>query len=312
MNAIPRDALPTLHAAIPAADWSHATKIGEGYGAAAFRVPDPAGDWSVRLPRPEAAWAIPDLEREVRLLPALEAHITTAETPRDATVIRDHSGAFVAAVHRYVEGDPPSTRPIRGRKRERLAAQIAAFLRELHAVPRTVAKRHGVRETDLWPDRYQPLIANTLPHLGPPGRTWLDAQAAHFEAAGGTSNAPRVLVHGDLSGDHLLLDEDSNLSGVIDFGDAMIADPALDFAGILNEFSWSFLERVLHHYGDADPGALERARFYIDVVPIFQVEYGEHIRNGEERRTGIRRIAARAGRALDRSGRDAHRETRTR
>ena len=150
---------------------------------------------------------------------------------------------------------------------------------------------------DLWPDRYQPLIANTLPHLGPAGRTWLEAQAAHFEAAGGTSDAPRVLIHGDLSGDHLLLDRDSNLRGVIDFGDAMIADPALDFAGILNEFSWSFLERVLAHYHDADPGALERARFYIDVVPTFQVEFGAHVRGGAERLAGIRRIAARAARA---------------
>lgn len=294
MNAIPRAALPALRAAIPTAKWSRASKVGEGYGAAAFHVPDPGGDWSVRLPRPEAAWAIPDLQREVRLLPTLEDRITTAETPRGASVVRTEDSAFVAAIHRYVEGSPPSSRPIRGASRERLAQQIAAFLHELHAIPKTVARRHGVREMDLWPDRYQPLIANSLPHLGPGGRVWLEAQAAHFEAAGGTSSAPRALIHGDLAGPHLLLDDDSNLRGVIDFGDAMLADPALDFAGILNEFSWSFLERVLHHYGDADPGALDRARFYIDVVPIFQIEYGEHIRNGEERRAGIRRIAARA------------------
>lgn len=289
-----RDALA---AALPHADLERGRRIGEGYGATAFRVPDPEGDWSVRLARPQAEWAIPDLEREARLLPALERHITTAETPHDARVIRDDAGGFVAAVHRYVEGTPPATRTIRGRRRERLAQQIAAFLRELHAIPRTVAKRHGVREMDLWPDRYQPLIANSLPHLGPAGRAWLEAEAANFEAAGGTSDAPRVLTHGDIAGPHLLLDGDANLRGVIDFGDAMVADPALDFAGILNEFSWSFLERVLHHYGDADPGALGRARFYIDVVPIFQVEYGEHIRDGEERRAGIRRIAARAAAA---------------
>jgi len=291
-----------LAAAIPHASLHAARKIGEGYGAAAFRVPDPEGDWSVRLPRPEAEWAIPDLEREVRLLPTLEARIAAVETPRDAGVVRDDGGGFVAAVHRYVEGGPPSTRAIRGRKRERLATQIAAFLRQLHAVPRTVAKRHGVREMDLWPDRYQPLIANSLAHLGPAGRRWLEAQAANFEAAGATSDVPRVPIHGDLAGPHLLLDDDSNLRGVIDFGDAMLADPALDFAGILNEFSWAFLERVLEHYGNADPGALGRARFYIDVVPIFQVEYGEHIRDGEERRAGIRRIAARAA-ALRRGGR---------
>ncbi len=301
MDKIPRRALARLRATIPSAAWGRATKIGEGYGAAAFRVPDPGGDWSVRLPRPEAAWAIPDLEREAMLLPALERHVTTTETPRDARVIRDAGGAFVAAVHRYVEGLPPSSRTIRGAKRKRLAAQIGAFLAELHAFPADEARRLDIRETDLWPDSYQPLIASSLPHLGPASRAWLEAQAASFAAGGGTSDAPRVLVHGDIAGPHLLLDDDANLRGVIDFGDAMLADPALDFAGILNEFSWAFLERVLTHYevagGAIDRRARERARFYIDVVPIFQVEYGEFVRDGEERQTGIRRIAARAAAA---------------
>jgi aminoglycoside 2''-phosphotransferase len=283
-----------LRAAIPAADWSRTTKIGEGYGSAAFRVPDPAGDWSVRLPRPEAEWAIHDLEREARLLPSLQTRITAAETPRDASVVRDERGGLVAAIHRFVAGDPPSTRTVRGHKRERLASQIAGFLRELHAFPLDEARRCGVLEMDLWPDRYQQLIAHSLPHLGPAGRRWLQAQAERFEAAGGTSEAPRVLVHGDIAGPHLLLDQESNLRGVIDFGDAMVADPALDFAGLLNEFSWAFLERVLAHYGPVDAAALERARFYIDVAPIFQVEYGEYVREGAERRQGIRRIAARA------------------
>jgi len=304
MNAIPRAALPTLRTAIPTAKWSRASKIGEGYGAAAFRVPDPEGDWSVRFPRPEAAWAIPDLERETRLLPTLETRVTSVETPRDAAVVRDPAGAFVAAIHRFVPGSPPSTRTIRGARRDRLATQIGAFLHELHAVPRSVAKRHGVREMDLWPDRYQPLIANSLPHLGPAGRAWLEAQGAAFAAAGGTSEAPRALIHGDIAGPHLLLDDDSNLTGVIDFGDAMLADPALDFAGILNEFSWSFLERVLAAYeaagGAIDGRARDRARFYIEVEPIFQIEYGAYVRGGAERLTGIRRIAARAGGASKR------------
>jgi aminoglycoside 2''-phosphotransferase len=301
-SSLPASGRAALASALPVALANRACAVGEGYGAAAFRVADPTGDWSVRLPRPNADWAIPDLEREARLLPILEARITAAETPRDASVVRDADGGFVAAVHRYVEGTTPSTHTIRGAKRERLATQIAAFLRELHAIPRTVARRHGVRELDLWPDRYEGLIASTLLHLGPASRAWLERRAEEFVAADGTSNAPRVLTHGDIAGPHLLLDHDSNLRGVIDFGDAMLADPALDFAGILNEFSWAFLERVLAHYGDADSGALERARFYIDVVPIFQVEYGEHIRDGAERRAGVQRIAARAA-ASGRGGR---------
>lgn len=285
-----RDALAE---ALPNANFDSAALIGEGYGVVGFRVPDPTGDWSVRIPRPQASWAIPNLKLEAMLLPRLESAVTI-ETPRKSTLVCDNEGAVIAAIHRFVSGNSPSSRPIRGAKRERLAAQIATFFRELHSFSPAEARCLDVRTVDLWPDLYQPLIAKTLPHLGRVGRAWLKARAIEFERAGGTAEAPRVLTHGDIDGEHLLLDADSNLAGVIDFGDAMIADPALDFAGILNDFSWSFLERLLAYYGPIDSGLRARARFYIDVVPIFQVEYGEHIRNGAERLTGIRRISARA------------------
>ena len=283
----------TLTQALPNANFDSAVLIGEGYGVVGFRVPDPTGDWSVRIPRPEASWAISNLKLESMLLPSLESEIST-ETPRKSALVRDDEGTVIASIHRFISGNPSSSRLIRGAKRERLAIQIATFFRELHSFSPAKARRLKVRTVDLWPDLYQPLIAKTLPHLGRAGRIWLKTRAIEFERAGGTAEAPRVLTHGDIAGEHLLLDADSNLTGVIDFGDAMIADPALDFAGILNEFSWSFLERILVHYGPIDSNLRARVHFYIDVAPIFQVEYGENIRNGAERLTGIRRIAARA------------------
>jgi aminoglycoside phosphotransferase (APT) family kinase protein len=152
-----------------------------------------------------------------------------------------------------------------------------------------------VRTVDLWRDRYVPLIAETLPLLPRKSRAWLGAEAAAFERGGGTERAPRVLIHGDIAAPHLLLDGDLRLAAVIDFGDALVADPALDFAGILNNFSAGFLDEVLAHYGPTDPDAARRTAFYIEVAPIFQVVYGDRVRGGAERRAGVRRIAARAG-----------------
>tara|TARA_Y100000588_G_scaffold344910_1_gene391601 strand:+ start:924 stop:1850 length:927 start_codon:yes stop_codon:yes gene_type:complete len=282
-----------LAEALPNANFDSAVLVGEGYGLVGFRVPDPTGDWAVRIPQPQASRAISNLKLEAKLLPSLENAITT-ETPRKSNLVYDNEGTVIAAIHRFIDGNPPSSRSIRGARRERLAAQIATFFKELHSFSLAKARRLEARTVDLWPDLYQPLITKTLPHLGRAGRTWLKTRALEFERGGATAEAPRVLIHGDIAGEHLLLDADSNLAGVIDFGDAMIADPALDFAGILNDFSWPFLERLLAHYGPIDSGLRERARFYIDVVPIFQVQYGEHIRNGAERLTGIRRISARA------------------
>ena len=292
-----RDALA---AALPRANLGRARAIGEGYGSVAFRVPDPTGDWSIRLARSEADWAVADLEREARLLPLLEREITSVETPRDARIVRDDGGAFVAAAHRFAAGRPADEpwsrqRPLRGARRAELAQGIAAFLRQLHDVPASRAQRAGVRTVDLWRDRYVPLIAETLPLLPRKSRAWLGAEAAAFERGGGTERAPRVLIHGDIAAPHLLLDGDLRLAAVIDFGDALVADPALDFAGILNNFSAGFLDEVLAHYGPTDPDAARRTAFYIEVAPIFQVVYGDRVRGGAERRAGVRRIAERAG-----------------
>ena len=53
--------------ALPGARIRAIRPLGQGWGAAAFRVPSEDGTWVLRLPRPRSYWAMPDLEREVRL-----------------------------------------------------------------------------------------------------------------------------------------------------------------------------------------------------------------------------------------------------
>ena len=293
--ALPEDVLDSLRAALPRALFRDAVWFGEGYGNVAYLVPDRSGDWLVRLPRPEADWAIPTLEREARLLPALEQYIDTAETPREARLVRADDGSVVASVYRHVVGRQLSSRSVRGRRRVRLAEQIGAFLSQLHRFPVEQARELGVPELDLWEDHYRPLIDQAMPYLGESAKRWLTAQAEAFEAGGAARSAPRALIHGDISGDHLLLDGNSGLGGVIDFGDAMIADPALDLAGLLNDMAEPFLDQVLEHYSEEmDEDAPRRIRFYIQVAAIHQVVYGDRVRSGRERTTGVRRLAAKA------------------
>jgi len=298
-SVLPESVVGPLRAALPRAAVREAARIGEGYGSVAYLVPDSSGNWSVRVPRAEADWAIPSLEREARLLPALEQYIDTAVIPREAQLVRGADGTLVAMVHRYVPGRQLSTRSVRGRRRDRLAEQIGAFFSQLHTFPLDQARSLGVPEVDLWDDHYRPLIEQAMPYLGNSAQEWLQRQADEFVAGGGTQSAPRVLIHGDISGDHLLLDGDSGLGGVIDFGDAMIADPALDLAGLLNDMAEPFLGQVLEHYtANIDDDALRRVQFYIQVAAIHQVIYGDRVRKGQERTKGIRRLAAKAASEL--------------
>ena len=58
---------------------------------------------------------------------------------------------------------------------------------------------------------------------------------------------------------------DGRLAGVIDWGDARVGDPALDYAWALNGpfADW-----------DVDPDLRRRARFYHRLAPWYEAHYG--------------------------------------
>ena len=90
------------------------------------------------------------------------------------------------------------------------------------------------------------------------------------------------------------------LAGVIDWGDALIADPAYDLAALLANCPRGFAERVIDAYegpASRDLDMRRRAAFYVDALPIWQVHFGGDMDDGETRRVGVRRIAARAAAA---------------
>ena len=297
---LPRHVHAHLRAALPGARPERAKWIGSGWGSVAFRVPTTDGHWVARVPT-AAPWSTEDLEREVRMLPLLESRPFEVATPRDARLVRDEDGRLVAAIHRLVPGTSSKRRVLRGRAREAHLGAIGRFLATLHTTPHRDARRHGVERRDTWREVSLPRIEETMALAGPVTRAWLEDRVRAFEALD-RSHAPVALVHGDLSGDHLLAGEDGELTGVIDFAEARLSDPALDFAGVLNRFSWRDLEVVRAHYdAPVDATLLERARIYIEIVPIYSVTDG-YIAAGEaERAQGLHRLAGRAA-AWARSG----------
>lgn len=208
----------------------------------------------------------------------------------------------------YIEGVP--VRALGRAARLSLARDVGAALTALHAIPVEEARALGVPEVDLGEDLYRPMVEACLPYLGPRGRAWLERRFAEFTDGGGSAEAPHVLVHGDLGCGHVLADEaalrgipasrGTSLAGIIDWGDALIADPAYDLAALLANCPPGFAERVIDAYEGAakgDPDTRRSATFYLDALPIWQVRFGGDIDGGAEREAGVRRIAARAAAA---------------
>jgi hypothetical protein len=72
------------------------------------------------------------------------------------------------------------------------------------------------------------------------------------------------LIHADLGPEHLLV-RDGRFTGVIDWGDMRVGDPALDYAWLLTGpfADW-----------DVDPDLRRRARFYHRLAPWYEAHYG--------------------------------------
>lgn len=97
-----------------------------------------------------------------------------------------------------------------------------------------------------------------------------------------------ALIHRDLAVEHILHDPaHAKLTGVIDWGDTAIGDPALDFTGLLRGAGEAFTERVLAAYAlPIDESLRRRARFYAAIVPFHALRFGletgaaEHVAHG--------------------------------
>ena len=76
----------------------------------------------------------------------------------------------------------------------------------------------------------------------------------------GPPDGPRVLVHGDLHLRHLLVLPDGRPSGVIDWGDTCLADPAVDLCLAYAAFDGRAREALLAEYGPVDAERELRAR----------------------------------------------------
>jgi aminoglycoside phosphotransferase (APT) family kinase protein len=82
------------------------------------------------------------------------------------------------------------------------------------------------------------------------------------------------LTHGDLGPDHVLVDPGGDLVGVLDWEEASVGDPALDFAWWLDAMPEQG-ERALAAYGGAPDGSFrERAHALFAIMPWYEVEHG--------------------------------------
>jgi aminoglycoside phosphotransferase (APT) family kinase protein len=229
-----------------------------------FKVLIVADEWVVRWPR--HSLAVEEIEKEVELLPAV-APFLPVEVPRFEYVSREPW----LVVYRFIEGEPLVAEDPEG---------VRAFLAALHAI--------DVREVPAprpdWLETYREQADEfrrvVLPLLDPDERAGGEELLAQTETLIGFEP---VLTHSDLGPWHLLV-RDGRLAGVIDWGDARVGDPAIDYSWLLNgPFpAW-----------DVGDELRRRALVYHRLVPWFEVHYGVFTEQPERVRTGLAGVRSR-------------------
>jgi len=166
---------------------------------------------------------------------------------------------------------------------DRIACQLATFLRELHAVPfaDTISIDLPLEDDpNTYADMYQRIHDKLFVYMRPDARAQV---ADHFESY--LEDPERytfepVLRHGDFGTGNLIYDPDAQrISGVIDFGFAGLGDGAGDMAGLLSSFGQSFLDRCARYYPEID-AASRRIRFYYGTFALQEALFG--IENGDK------------------------------
>ena len=285
---------PELRARVEArlgVEATHIVPVEEGWDSSVFEIDD---EWIVRVPRREEVrgW----IRREAVLLPVL-APALPVPVPRFEAV--EDAGPIFFVAYRKLDGGPLDSRACRGAQGAALAARLGSFLTVLHTFPRANAIQAGLADADSseWLEQQRGLAArcerDVMPLLDPDERRRARAVFDAFLSSWDRS-VDLVLVHADLGPAHILR-RGSTVSGVIDWSDARLGDPALDLAWLLHGTSTRFTDALLSAYAGREPEATlqRRALFYHRLGPWHEVLYGLEIGRSDLVASGLAGIRQR-------------------
>jgi aminoglycoside 2''-phosphotransferase len=207
--------------------------------------------------------------------------------------------------YRLIPGEPFLQETFRSIRDEavldRVAEQVANFLGELHSLQpgngfSLDLPRRDTREE--WVGLLTKIREQLLPALSREESLQIIDYVESFMVEEDNFNYPPVLRHGDFGTVNVLFDPSGKrLSGVIDFGNAGLGDPALDLAAVLAPsfgYGEGFFARLARVYAVEEP-LLRRARFYVGTFSLQEALYG--VEHGSERifRDGMEDFSRQAG-----------------
>lgn len=200
-----------------------------------------------------------------------------------------YSGSELKGVkYSFLEGSSLSEIPINNLKNNPLNAKaIGDFLTKLHSIDVSKLNETNLGTTHTlkyWEGLYSKVKSDIFPFLNIHQQNDVNAVFSDFIDGFTKLTFNKTIIHGDLTASNIIYNKKKgNVSGIIDFTDAQIGDPAFDFAGLYWDFGPDFTEDVLHWYrgNETTDSILSRVKTFYGLQPIFH-ELLYAVKNNEE------------------------------
>jgi len=246
--------------------------LGEGWD---FQVFEVDAKWLFRFPKRETSEA--KLNMEHKLLSGLGEWVSQPVPNYEYFYESHESSIRPFAGYRKLPGISGDTS--KNVDRNRVARQMGEFLSGLHAYPVDKAREAGVPDAPDLVAHWREKSVEQLSRLnGLNMDRGLLLRFLENDSPESFQGSPG-LAHYDLYAEHILIDTSSGeVSGIIDWGDAVIADPAIDFASLYAWYGESWLEKVLEHYtGKLDAEVISRSRYLTACRAIHNITLGREM-----------------------------------
>lgn len=236
--------------------------IGQGWDNKVFLLND---SWIFRFPHRQIAAEL--IEQENRVLSCLQDSITLAIPNPDYQGKPDTLFPYSFHGYKMLKGNSGCHTPLSMNERKASIKPLALFLKELHSFNEKRAIEIGAKAQVFDRTNKTTVLTNLKERVGKiSDRKILQINKDCFEyelqkiEKIQLPNTGKVLVHGDLYSRHLLFNQ-GKLTGIIDWGDLGINNPAVDLAVVFSFYPNSCHRDFFNHYGDVEENAWQYARF---------------------------------------------------
>ncbi|MBT2679352.1 aminoglycoside phosphotransferase family protein [Bacillus sp. ISL-35] len=245
---------------------------------------------------PKFKSGIIQLKREAEILKYISSTVSVSIPNPIYDSLHEPEPGKVFTGYKKIEGEPlwrKSLLEIKDKAKVRgLAAQLVAFLAEIHSIPGEKASQELNLEVNHPQEEmfelYEKIQQKLFPFMNGDAREKVSESFMVFLKGEALSNVKVTLIHGDFGASNILWNSDSGeLSGIIDFGGSGVGDPAYDFAGILASYG----EEIFNMCIDLYPGGkkiADRVKFYKSTFALQEALHGVENNDAQAFENGIK------------------------